>query len=130
MPIRLKPGTYSHYCSIVRAKLTNLMLIISRSTDFRSLKLLSKLLFNTLTLAGSEQSFDKITAQHYDHVCSTKDNFTSFENNSVSCNHQTGTTIEIKTSKSAIQQIILIPFEDDMFAEKSDLITRSVTIIL
>ena len=89
------------------------MLIISRSTDLRSLKLLSKFLFNTLTLAGSDLRFDKITAQHYDPVNARKQSsFTSFENNSVSCNPQTGTTIEIKTSKSVIQQIIFILFEN------------------
>ena len=31
---------------------------------------------------------------------------------SASCNHQTGTTIEIKTWKGAIQQIIFMPLED------------------
>ena len=103
------------------------MLILSRFTDFRSLKPLSKLLLNTLTLAGSDWSFDKITVQHYDPVNARKlPSFTSFENNSVSCNHQTGTTIEIKTfKKCVIQQTVIIPFEDVYiyWEMKSDLIT-------
>ena len=67
--------------------LTKIIFILSGSTNFFFfflLKLLSKLLFNASTVAGSDLSFDKITAQHYHPVCSTKASFTSSKNNSVS----------------------------------------------
>lgn len=66
--------------------LTKLIFIISGSTDFFCflLKLLSRLLFNASTIAGSDLSFDNITAQHYDPVCPAKASFTSSKNNSIS----------------------------------------------
>ena len=92
--------------------LTKLILIISGSTEFCSSYSLGP--FLTLQrLPGQSKVSTKL--QRNIMILYARQKRASLHLKiiqSASCNHQTGTTIEIKTWKGAIQQIIFMPLED------------------